>query len=459
MAFFVWALLAYLVVVNGVYLLLNLLAVRTVREKVTLRQLENLPPVQATLVPPVSVIVAARDDEDGVVDRVRAALALDYPRFEVLVVNDGSRDATLDRLREAFALEAFPEVYWRRITVKPVRTIYHSRLHRNLRVVDKERGGTADAINAAVNTSRYPLFIHLDPRWTLRRGGLGILAEPFVDDPDTVAVCSTVRIDPDGSGALETGPSELPPRMFSRLQIVEHLREPLFGRLGWARLNAALVVSGSAILFRKDTVGEAAGFRGDMLVEEMELVTRLHKLWRARDERYVVGVVPEPICWARPAASLGELRGERMRWQLGLQSRTLPRAPWRRGALAGLPVPVVARAILARVRGAGARPHRRDVRAGPRPRHGRDRLPRARFRAGLPGVDERAGARGRLLPHVSALGPVRAARHRRRGGEPGLPAAGRVLAPRRPPALVAGAIAPRAARVPGAVSRGWAKFR
>ena len=317
-AFFVWALLAYLVVVNGVYLLLNLLAVRTVREKVTLRQLENLPPVQATLVPPVSVIVAARDDEDGVVDRVRAALALDYPRFEVLVVNDGSRDATLERLREAFALEAFPEVYWRRITVKPVRTIYHSRLHRNLRVVDKERGGTADAINAAVNTSRYPLFIHLDPRWTLRRGGLGILAEPFVDDPDTVAVCSTVRIDPDGSGALETGPSELPPRMFSRLQIVEHLREPLFGRLGWARLNAALVVSGSAILFRKDTVVEAAGFRGDMLVEEMELVTRLHKLWRARDERYVVGVVPEPICWARPAASLGELRGERMRWQLGL---------------------------------------------------------------------------------------------------------------------------------------------
>ena len=143
-AFFVWALLAYLVVVNGVYLLLNLLAVRTVREKVTLRQLENLPPVQATLVPPVSVIVAARDDEDGVVDRVRAALALDYPRFEVLVVNDGSRDATLDRLREAFALEAFPEVYWRRITVKPVRTIYHSRLHRNLRVVDKERGGSSE---------------------------------------------------------------------------------------------------------------------------------------------------------------------------------------------------------------------------------------------------------------------------------------------------------------------------
>jgi cellulose synthase/poly-beta-1,6-N-acetylglucosamine synthase-like glycosyltransferase len=317
-AFVLWILLAYLVIVNGVYLLLHALAVRTVREKVTLRPLENLPPVQTALVPPVTVIVAARDDAEHVVDRVRAALALDYPQFEVVVVNDGSRDATLEQLREAFALEAFPEVYWRRVAVKPVRTIYHSRLHRNLRVVDKERGGTADAINAGVNTSRYPLFIALDPRWSLRRDGLRTLVEPFVDDPNTLAACSTVRIDPDGTAALEAGPAELPQSLFSRLQIVEHLREPLFGRLGWARLNAALAVSGSAILFRKDAVVEATGFRGDMLVEEMELVARMHRLWRAKGERYVVAVVPDPICWARPARTLRELRESRMRWQVGL---------------------------------------------------------------------------------------------------------------------------------------------
>jgi cellulose synthase/poly-beta-1,6-N-acetylglucosamine synthase-like glycosyltransferase len=263
-------------------------------------------------------VVAARDDAAHVVDRGRTALGLDYPQLEVVVVNDGSRDDTLDRLREAFALEAFPEVYWRRIAVKPVRTIYHSRLHRNLRVVDKERGGTADAINAGVNTSRYPLFIALDPRWTLRRGGLRILAEPFVDDPATLAACCTVRIDPDGSGTEGSGPGELPASLFSRLQIVEHLREPLFARLGWARLNAALAVSGTAILFRKDAVVEAGGFRGDMLVEEMELVTRLHKHWRAKGERYVIDVVPDPICWTAPAPTLAAVRGQRMRWQVGL---------------------------------------------------------------------------------------------------------------------------------------------
>lgn len=317
-------LLAWFLAANLGYLALNLLAIGTLRRKVALRPLENLPPVHPLLVPPITVIVPLRDAEAEAVARVQAALALDYENIEVVVVNDGSRDATLLKLAEAFSLEAFPEVYWRRIGVKPVRTIYHSRQHRNLKVVDKERGGTADALNAGVNTSRYPLVIVLDPEWSLRADALRVLVEPFVDDPATIASCSTLRIDREGSA--EDGPVELPATQLARVQVVEYLREPLFTRLGWARLNAALAVSGSAVVFRKDAVVDAGGFRGEILAPEMEMVMRLHRLWRARGERYVVAVVPDPVCWARAAASIAQLREQRMRWQVALaQSLTANR--------------------------------------------------------------------------------------------------------------------------------------
>ena len=60
-AVIVWVLLAYFVLLNAGYLALNMLALRTLRRKVTLRPLENLPPLHSALVPPVTVIVPARE--------------------------------------------------------------------------------------------------------------------------------------------------------------------------------------------------------------------------------------------------------------------------------------------------------------------------------------------------------------------------------------------------------------
>jgi len=60
--------------------------------------------------PGVSILVAAYNEEAGVVDNVRAMLCLRYPLFEVVLVDDGSADGTFAALRDAFDLAEIPNM-------------------------------------------------------------------------------------------------------------------------------------------------------------------------------------------------------------------------------------------------------------------------------------------------------------------------------------------------------------
>src|SRR5262245_25645405 len=77
--------------------------------------------------PPISIILPAYNEEAGVVASVHSLLDLRYPRFEVIVVNDGSTDATIDRLREAYDLVPIREALRTRIAAAPVRGAFVSR--------------------------------------------------------------------------------------------------------------------------------------------------------------------------------------------------------------------------------------------------------------------------------------------------------------------------------------------
>jgi cellulose synthase/poly-beta-1,6-N-acetylglucosamine synthase-like glycosyltransferase len=314
-----WFFLAYFVLFNLGYMWLNLLALPTLRRKIALRPVEDLPAVYSGLEPPVSLLVPVRNAQAGIEASVRSLLQLDYPQYEVVVVDDGSDDATLATLQQAFELEAFPEAMWRRLPSQEVRAVFQSRTQPNLRVVDKVRGGKADALNVGINASRYPLFCAVDSASILQRDSLRRVIEPFLDDPAAIASGATVRITNGctvANGRLER--VALPRNPLALLQIVEYLRAFLFGRLGWANVNAVLIISGAFGVFRKDVVVEAGGYRAASASEDMELLVRLHRLLRARGQHYSIHFVPDPICWMEAPETLRGLARQRIHWQQGL---------------------------------------------------------------------------------------------------------------------------------------------
>jgi cellulose synthase/poly-beta-1,6-N-acetylglucosamine synthase-like glycosyltransferase len=304
---------------NGSYLTLNFLSLVRLHRDNQARLLDDLPQIYSGLEPAISILMPAFNEQASIAASVRSMLQLTYSEFEVIVINDGSSDATLEMLVQEFSLVRFPESYRQRLQTAPIRAVYRSTRFRNLRVIDKDNGGKADALNAGINAARYPLFCGVDADSVLERDSLQRVVKPFLRDPRMVASGGTVRIlnGCEVQGGVVTRIA-LPRNFLALCQVVEYLRAFLFGRLGWSQLNAMLIISGAFGLFRTDTVVQVGGYRTRTIGEDMELVVRMHRILRRRGQPYRMEFVPEAVCWIEAPEDLATLRNQRIRWQHGL---------------------------------------------------------------------------------------------------------------------------------------------
>ncbi len=314
--------LAYFLLINTCYLLFNLLSLAGIlryRRMVTFVRFGEI--FRMPIVRPVSVIVPARNEEAGIIESVRSLLSLRYPVFEVVVVNDGSTDATLARLVEAFDLRPSRSVFRRSLPTRPVRGIYRSPVQARLVVVDKVNGGSkADAMNAGLNVSRYPLFCAVDADSILEKDALLKVVRPFLEDPErTICAGGIIRLsngcDVREGQVVRVG---IPRNWIARFQVLEYLRAFLGGRLGMAMLRSTLIISGAFGIFRKDIAMACGGYRTESITEDMDLVVRMQKHMHERKKPYRVQFVPDPICWTEAPESLRVLARQRGRWHRGL---------------------------------------------------------------------------------------------------------------------------------------------
>ena len=176
--------LAYFVAINGIYTLFTFGAFfdlvryrRRVGDGESTRSLLS----EATY-EPVSILVPAHNEAATIVASVRCLLQLAYPSFEVIVVNDGSTDDTLDLLVKEFGLSAVASATWTRIATNEVKQAYRSLKYPALVVLDKVQGGKSDALNAAINVSRHPLFCSIDADSLLEPQALRRIAHAFAED-------------------------------------------------------------------------------------------------------------------------------------------------------------------------------------------------------------------------------------------------------------------------------------
>ncbi|ASJ00524.1 glycosyltransferase [Thermococcus gorgonarius] len=223
-------------------------------------------PKTSALRPKVSLLMPAHNEEKTIGEAIRAALNLDYPDFEIIVIDDGSSDKTYDVA----------------LTFKDPR----------LKVVRIPHSGKARALNEGLKLSSGEIIATTDADGVLEGKALKGLVERFYAD-DVVAVGGQVRVQP--RSFLEV------------VQDIEHLRIAMFRRAH--ELENLSVAPGPIAAFRRKALEAIGGFVNDP-VEDYATTVALKGFGK-------VVYSPKAKCWVRMPTTLANLWRQRKRWFLG----------------------------------------------------------------------------------------------------------------------------------------------
>jgi cellulose synthase/poly-beta-1,6-N-acetylglucosamine synthase-like glycosyltransferase len=251
-------------------------------------------------------------------------LAIQYPFFELIVVNDGSKDDSLEKLIQKFDLEAKPHRFIPQpIKTAEIRGVYVSRKpqYKQLTVVDKHNGGRADAINTGINFSNSELVLCTDADCIINQDAILKMVRPFLEESDSEIIGSGGGIGIANDSIIQNGilkKLKVPKKYLSRVQVVEYIRAFLMGRMAWSQINGLLLVSGAFGLYPRNRLIEVNGLDTKTVGEDFELCVRLRKHMEEQEIPYKMVYIPETLCWTESPSTFTIFIKQRDRWARGL---------------------------------------------------------------------------------------------------------------------------------------------
>ncbi|MFY0255041.1 glycosyltransferase [Chitinophaga sp. 30R24] len=302
--------------------------------------------LDSPLTPGISVIAPAFNEGITIIMNVRSLLTLNYTRFEVIIVNDGSTDDTLEKLINEFELVAVDFAYNERIKTQPVRRIFKSvnTAYDKLLVIDKVNGKSkADASNAGINAAAFDYFLCTDVDCIIEKDTLLRMIKPFMDEEhkktrevgEPCPECGYVHIVEDSRRVIATGATlrianscevdegviirvRPPKKLLPRFQEMEYIRAYVLGKMGWSVMNSVPNVSGGLGLFDKEIAIKAGGYDHKSFAEDMDIITRMCAYMMDNDLKYAIRYIPTTQCWTEGPPNMKVFSRQRTRWGRGL---------------------------------------------------------------------------------------------------------------------------------------------
>ncbi|MDB5850869.1 MAG: poly-beta,6 N-acetyl-D-glucosamine synthase [Rhodoferax sp.] len=225
--------------------------------------------------PPVSILVPCHNEAASIEDTVESLKALDYPDFEILLIDDGSTDTTpqmLDRFAKSDA---------------------------RIRVIHLAANqGKAVGLNTAAMMAKHDFFLCIDGDSIVDRNCLKWMMRHLVDSPRVGAVTGNPRIRTRST-------------LLGRIQVGEF--SSIIGLIKRAQRTYGKVftVSGVMVCFRRAALHDAGYWNPDALTEDIDIS------WRLQMRHWDVRFEPSALCWILMPETLRGLWTQRLRWAMG----------------------------------------------------------------------------------------------------------------------------------------------
>jgi cellulose synthase/poly-beta-1,6-N-acetylglucosamine synthase-like glycosyltransferase len=310
--------LGYLAAITALFLLMLVVAAVENRVRAFETRLEDFDTLlESPFTIPVSIIAPAYNEEVCVTAAVSSLLALSYPEYEVILVNDGSGDGTLDRLQQDFDLKPIGTFYRKVLPASEVRQLYRSARDPRLTVIDKVNGGKADALNCGINLARYRYVCCVDGDTVYHPDALLKGMRLAIQDPARVlGVTSQIGLSsrPELSRQAD-GRVRVDRNLLTAYQVLDYLRAFVSNRLAWSRWNYMLCTVGAFAIWRRDVVLELGGFSSDFTCEDIEFTFRVHERFRRTGTPYRIHSLPDTVGITEGPNTIARLVSQRARWQ------------------------------------------------------------------------------------------------------------------------------------------------
>ena len=238
------------------------------------RERSDHPASDPAFTPTVSVVISAFNEQDHIERTIRGTLAIDYPDFEILIIDDGSDDDTLARI--------LPFV--RDGSVRLVRKLVNE--------------GKAMALNDGLRCVNGEVILIMDADAIPDPQILRYMV-PHFRSPRVGAVTGNPRVHNRTS-------------MLAKLQAIEFTSIVSLQRRAQRIWGRILTMSGVVGAFHRDAMFDVGLYNPDMATEDIDLSWKLQL--RAWDIRYE----PRALVWMRVPTTLPGLWRQRMRWATGL---------------------------------------------------------------------------------------------------------------------------------------------